>query len=234
MIWRNNNNYNNNNNNIKSNNNINYSNALNQSNLDFNYNNLANLNNINFNNNNNNNSNMSLNFKGNPINNNNNNNFYNQFLPKKFISSQDQSCNQINNCIINNPNESDIAELKAQIKPTVESDKLISNKENKQEIAKENTNKTAKKSSSDENLTGINLNSNKNSDNKVNNEFNNSIEFDTDFGSNTIKVDTIENQEASPIVNTSKDEEKTNNANTQESGSSKILIKDLINYNVTF
>jgi len=82
-------------------------------------------------------------------------------------------------------------------------------------------------------------NSNRNLDKKeceLKSEVNCSLEIDTDIGSNKIKVDTIKNhKEASPIENCSKEDEKANKtANTHESSnnSSKILIKDLINYNV--
>jgi len=77
----------------------------------------------------------------------------------------------------------------------------------------------------DKKLTTIidNKNSNNSYKNEIKSELNMSLEFDTDIGSNSIKIDTIENQESSPIEDSLKKEDKTN----QESNSSKILIKDL-------
>jgi len=177
--------------------------------------------------------NLNMNFKGNPT----NNNFYNQILQKKFVPSQDTNWN-LANSVINGANELENSELKPQIKPSDEAEKPGINSEKSAENEDEKPNKASKINNSEENLVQLNPKSNKNSDNKLNNEFrselNNSVEIDTDIGSNIIKVDTVENQEASPIGSSSKEEDKANNANTQESSSSKILIKDLINYNVNF
>lgn len=213
-MWRNNN---------KSNN-LNYNNA---NNLDFNFNNFPNINNINFNSNQN------------------SNNLYNQILQKNIQATKEANWNLINP-LSTKPNEHLNSEFPEQLKPKDNLENLTfnqpnnDNKNSKTIYEKENErggNKVSKKINSEENLiSAIADNSNKNSDNKMNefkSELNNSLEIDTDIGSNTIKVDTIENQEASPIGDNSKEDEKGNNtANTQESSSSKILIKDLINYNV--
>jgi hypothetical protein len=174
-----------------------------------------------------------MNFKGNPT----NSNFYNQILQKKYVPSQDPNWNR-ENSLINGVIELENSELKSQIKPTDESEKPGINSEKSAENEDGKPNKASKIIDSEENMVQLNPSSNKNSDNKLNNKFrseiNNSLEIDTDIGSNTIKVDTVENQEASPIGSSSKEEDKANNANTQESSSSKILIKDLINYNVNY